>query len=430
MTTQYLNLPELLFLRQKDGFRLLDTSGGEYNINKPAAIVLLCASGKSSVQKIFTDAKQYIDLKKEQELEQIVGKFIKIGLLNQKEYIYEPFRTKVVLDNLLNRPDLNALNLSSITISPSRLCAYQCAGCYSLSGPSAKSESKLEAQIASLEGASKLGATICAIGGGEPTHPKVIEKSLTIAKYARKFGYDNVTMLSSGYDVKKHIRELKPLITQIELSLDGMEKYHNKYRCHPQAFSRAIDAAKACKKNSVNFDINSVIVKENLDQIEDIVNLSIELGANSINLMPILCVGRAQANNIKLTPDEVKEIRMKVKSAVDKYSNKISMKFSDESVKGPMACRAGISTAYVTENGMVCGCNNLTDEPAGNLEKESFEEIWSFSKKFEELRDIKNINSRCGSCNDRDYCIGKCKAIAKSVFGTYDLSVDRGCPAK
>nr|MBC8188238.1 SPASM domain-containing protein [Pseudomonadota bacterium] len=62
---------------------------------------------------------------------------------------------------------------------------------------------------------------------------------------------------------------------------------------------------------------------------------------------------------------------------------------------------------------------------AGNVREQGFGEIWRTSPVLQELRDVKQLKGRCGSCEFNELC-GGCRCRAYAAFGDY-LQEDPAC---
>jgi AdoMet-dependent heme synthase len=80
-------------------------------------------------------------------------------------------------------------------------------------------------------------------------------------------------------------------------------------------------------------------------------------------------------------------------------------------------CLAGTAVCFISHQGEVYPCGYLP-ALAGDLKKQSFSEIWENSFVFNQLRDVDNLNGKCGCCEFRNVCMG-CRARAYAATGNY-----------
>jgi len=77
-------------------------------------------------------------------------------------------------------------------------------------------------------------------------------------------------------------------------------------------------------------------------------------------------------------------------------------------------CLAGTGVCFISHEGEVYPCGYLP-VIAGDLRKQSFEDIWNHSVVFEQLRDTGGLKGKCGCCEFRNVCMGcRARAFAKT----------------
>ncbi|MFY9842087.1 MAG: radical SAM protein [Terriglobales bacterium] len=80
-------------------------------------------------------------------------------------------------------------------------------------------------------------------------------------------------------------------------------------------------------------------------------------------------------------------------------------------------CLAGTAVCFISHQGEVYPCGYLP-ALAGDLRKQRFTDIWENSVVFNELRDTKNLQGKCGCCEFKNVCMG-CRARAYAATGNY-----------
>jgi radical SAM protein with 4Fe4S-binding SPASM domain len=80
-------------------------------------------------------------------------------------------------------------------------------------------------------------------------------------------------------------------------------------------------------------------------------------------------------------------------------------------------CLAGTAVCFISHEGEVYPCGYLP-ALAGDLKKQRFADIWENSLVFNELRDTKNLQGKCGCCEFKNVCMG-CRARAYAATGNY-----------
>jgi radical SAM protein with 4Fe4S-binding SPASM domain len=80
-------------------------------------------------------------------------------------------------------------------------------------------------------------------------------------------------------------------------------------------------------------------------------------------------------------------------------------------------CLAGTGVCFISHQGEVYPCGYLPVQ-AGDLNKQSFAEIWENANVFQELRNTDKLKGKCGYCEFRNICMG-CRARAFAATGDY-----------
>jgi len=80
-------------------------------------------------------------------------------------------------------------------------------------------------------------------------------------------------------------------------------------------------------------------------------------------------------------------------------------------------CLAGTGVCFISHRGEFYPCGYLP-VLAGDLNKQSFAEIWEQAPVFHQLRNTDNLKGKCGYCEFRNLCMG-CRARAFAASGDY-----------
>jgi radical SAM protein with 4Fe4S-binding SPASM domain len=80
-------------------------------------------------------------------------------------------------------------------------------------------------------------------------------------------------------------------------------------------------------------------------------------------------------------------------------------------------CLGGISFCFISYIGQVQPCGYL-ELNCGNVREKPFQEIWTQSEVFQNLRNTEGYQGKCGRCEFRKVC-GGCRARAYEISGEY-----------
>jgi MoaA/NifB/PqqE/SkfB family radical SAM enzyme len=129
--------------------------------------------------------------------------------------------------------------------------------------------------------------------GGEPLlRPDIFE----IARYGTQKGLRMVMAPNGTLITEKTAREMvESGIQRISISLDGAAKEsHDRFRQVEGAFDGAIRGIELAKQAGVEFQINTTITKQNLEQIPKIQELAVKLGAVAHHIFLLVPTGRGK----------------------------------------------------------------------------------------------------------------------------------------
>jgi AdoMet-dependent heme synthase len=264
--------------------------------------------------------------------------------------------------------------------------------------------------------------------GGEPLI--LGEKLWNLIKYIRKSDLDiEITLLTNGTLITNTISDkLKKYNIYCQISFDGPdEKTHENIRGKGN-FSKALRGVRLLKKKDIPVSAHFVIMRQNIKNIEKMINLCIDNKIKRLTFSRLVPLGRgAKLRKQMLSPTETKEIFYEIYNLSKKFKNDLSINTGrtlwcnlDNKVGG--TCPAGFSSLTVNADGSVYPCRRLPII-VGNILENSIFEIW-YGSKMINLRNRKKID-KCGKCKLIDRC-GGCRAIAYAYFGDY-MAADPQC---
>ncbi|MFC1496897.1 radical SAM protein [Verrucomicrobiota bacterium] len=293
---------------------------------------------------------------------------------------------------------------------------------------------------------------ILILTGGEPLTRKDF---FTIAEECTKL-FTRVAIATNGTLVDDPIAEkiVKTGIQRASISLDGAKrKTHDAFRGLPGSYNDALNGFDALKKAGVSVQINATITKHNLNELEDLLNLAQDRGADAFHvfmLVPVGC-GVKISEDVRLTSEEFekslrwlfdKSLELKdkihIKATCAPQYYRIMRQISKEKgiqlqshAHGMRAmtrgCLAGSAVCFISRTGDVQPCGYLP-VCVGNIRERKLGEIWQDSEVFAALRDPARLKGKCGACEYKRVCEG-CRARAFAKTGDY-LDEEPDCSYK
>lgn len=310
-------------------------------------------------------------------------------------------------------------------------CPLQCPYC---SNPLdfAKQEQELttEQWITVFEQAREMGAVQIGFSGGEP----LVRKDLPeLIKAARDLGfYTNLITSGIGLTEKKIDAFAEAGLDHIQISFQASDETLNAALAgSAKAFQQKLDMAKAVKAHGYPMVLNFVLHRHNIHQIDKIIELSIELEADDVELATCQFYGWAQLNREGLLPTRqqiadaeavVAEYRVKM---ADK-GNLANLLFvtPDYYEERPKGCMGGWGAIFlsVTPEGMALPCHSARQLPIAfpSVLEQSLQDIWYNSFGFNKYRGFDWMPEPCRSCSEKEKDFGGCRCQAFMLTGNAD----------
>jgi MoaA/NifB/PqqE/SkfB family radical SAM enzyme len=234
------------------------------------------------------------------------------------------------------------------------------------------------------------------LSGGEPFLRK--EFDAICRQFIGQNGVKEIYVPTNGWFTDRTVRMIRGVLEEpslrlfaVELSLDGMPAFHDRFRDAPNSFRKAMetyDALAELQKEDPRLQIHaiSVATEANMDEIRRLTtflydrcpqmrhhNLAIIRGdrKNPTLQGPALDAYRALYDYIRRLWAPREEARYG--AIVEPMLQWAKLKAAEQK-RQFVACRAGVLSAVVHANGDVGVCEQRP--PIGNLRKSSFREIW------------------------------------------------------
>ena len=304
-------------------------------------------------------------------------------------------------------------------------CPLQCAYCSNpLDFAKYKDELSTEEWLDVLRQGRKLGAVQLGFSGGEPLVRKDLE---ILVKEARNMGYyTNLITSTVGMDIDR-VKGLKEAgLDHIQISFQASDAELNDMLAGTKAFQHKLDMAKAVKEQGFGMVLNFVIHKGNIDYIENMLALSVELGADYVELASSQYYGFALLNRDQLLPSA--EQLEKAEAIAHRYQDeqegkmKIYYIIPDYYEKRPKPCMNGWGKIFLTiaPDGTALPCHSariLPDIEFPNVRDHDLKHIWHESEAFNHFRGDAWMKEPCRTCPEKEKDFGGCRCQAYLLTG-------------
>jgi pyrroloquinoline quinone biosynthesis protein E len=172
--------------------------------------------------------------------------------------------------------------------------------------------------------------------------------------------------------------------------------------------------------------LNFVIHRDNIEQIDKIIELSIELQADFVELAIAQYYGWAFINRAHLLPTKTQLI--KAEAITNQYRDQLNGKgpklifvTPDYYEERPKGCMNGWGNIFLTiaPDGTALPCHSARELPMQfpNVKDESLADIWYRSTGFNHFRGYEWMKEPCRSCDEKEKDFGGCRCQAFKLTG-------------
>ncbi|KNY28059.1 putative heme d1 biosynthesis radical SAM protein NirJ2 [Pseudobacteroides cellulosolvens] len=298
-------------------------------------------------------------------------------------------------------------------------CNMFCKHCYRDSGTEAQGELTLEEGKELLNEIAKAGFKIVIFSGGEPLMlPYIfdlVEHAVSV-DLRPVFG-TNGTLLNE----ETAIRLKKAGAMGMGISIDSLDrKKHDDFRGLENSWDKTVAGMKACKKAGLPFQVHSTVMNWNMDEIIDLTDFAVEMGAVAHHIFFLVPTGRAvNIEEESLRTEQYEQLLTKIIMKQQQVKIELKptcapqfMRIAKEmgiNLRFARGCLAGTHYCIISPTGEVQPCAYI-NQSVGNVRKTPFSQIWANSSIFNELRTM-NYKGGCGKCKYKVAC-GGCRARA------------------
>jgi pyrroloquinoline quinone biosynthesis protein E len=194
----------------------------------------------------------------------------------------------------------------------------------------------------------------------------------------------------------------------------------------PGTYEQKLRVASWVKKHRVGFTLNFVIHRENLDQLEAMIELAEEIAPGRVEFAHVQYYGWALSNRARLLPSRAQlDASLEIlKCAQARLRGRIRVEYvvPDYYAKYPKPCMGGWGrkVILVTPSGDALPCHAARVIPGltfENVRNQSLRAIWEESAAFRKYRGEEWMVEPCKSCDRRTVDFGGCRCQAYLLDG-------------
>ncbi|MDR3357930.1 MAG: 12,18-didecarboxysiroheme deacetylase [Desulfovibrio sp.] len=328
-----------------------------------------------------------------------------------------------------------------------RRCNLKCLHCYARAAPLEGGDDISTGQARSMiDDLSAYGAPVLLFSGGEP----LAREDLTeLASHATQRGMRAVISTNGTLITKAKARELKAVgLSYVGISLDGLERVHDRFRCVPGAFQKALAGIANCQAEGLKVGLRFTITRGNVNELPGIFRLLREREVPRACFYHLVYSGRG-SNLIRedldhRTTRETLDLIMDETRALFEAGHPKEILTVDNHADGPYVWMrllqedkkradevytllqfnegnsSGRGIGCVSWDGKVHADQFWREHSFGNVLERPFSRIWDDPdiELLAKLKDKKtHVKGRCAGCRYLNICGGNFRARAEACYG-------------
>ncbi len=300
-------------------------------------------------------------------------------------------------------------------------CPY-CSNPVEIGGERYRDELRTEEWVRTLRQARGLGVLQLALTGGEP----MLRRDLVqLCAAAAEAGLYSSLITAGTLFTPERAQALKAAgLDHVQISIQSPDPQENDRIAGNRSFEKKIAAARLVRELDFPLTINCVLHRQNLDRIEELLELTLELDAQRLELANTQYYGWAVLNQEALLPswDQLRRGEEAVKRFRERVGPKVDVLWvlPDLYEELPKPCMGGWgrTAIVVSPNGEVLPCQAASTIPGlvfDNVREHSLDWIWERSEAFERFRGTGWMQEPCRSCplgrQEEDWGGCRCQAL-------------------
>ena len=281
-----------------------------------------------------------------------------------------------------------------------------------------------EAPSPEVATAEALGVVQLNLTGGEPLLRADLE---ALVEGARSLDlYTN--LITSGIPLTRdRLAELKRRgLDNVQVSIQDVTAAASDRIAGLRSFERKLEVARWVKDLGLPLTVNTVLHRENLDRVAEVIALAESLAADRLELANTQYLGWALPNRAALLPtrEQLERARAIARAARRRLQGRMEVLFvtPDYYADFPKACMDGWGRRFivVAPEGLMLPCHAAHTIPGlvfDNVKDRSLEAIWQSSAGFGAFRGEGWMPEPCRSCDRRAQDFGGCRCQAFHLTG-------------
>jgi len=275
-----------------------------------------------------------------------------------------------------------------------------------------------------LDEAEGLGVVQLNLTGGEPLVRDDLERLVERARALDLY----TNLITSGIPLtRERLARLRGLgLDNVQVSIQDVTAAASDRIAGLRSFDRKLEVARWVKDLGMPLTLNTVLHRENLDHVADVIALAESLAADRLELANTQYLGWALLNRRALLPTraQLDGARAVARAARDRLRGRMEVVFvfPDYYTEFPKACMDGWGRRFIilSPDGLALPCHLAHTLPGlvfENVKERSLADIWHQSAGFNAYRGEAWMPEPCRSCDRRALDFGGCRCQAYHLTG-------------
>lgn len=314
-------------------------------------------------------------------------------------------------------------------------CPLQCPYCSNpLELERVAAELPTESWLRVIDELADLGVLQVHYSGGEPTLRRDLAE--LVRRTTARGIYSNLITSGAAIDRDRFRALVDAGLDHVQLSFQDAEPVSAARISHvPDIQPKKLAFAAWVREAGLPLTVNAVMHRQNIDNIDAMIDLAIELQASRLEVAHVQYYGWALANRAALMPSraQLDKTTTAVDRARKRYRGRLTIDYviPDYYAQQPKACMGGWARQFmnITPSGKVLPCHaaeTITELQFETVTQRSLHDIWYGSPAFQRFRGVDWMPPLCRSCDQREIDWGGCRCQALALAGAADAT-DPAC---
>ncbi len=323
-------------------------------------------------------------------------------------------------DNQIVKPKNNG---GSMQMYLTNECNMRCPHCYMFAGLKKDRELSTKEIFDIISSFKKHGGNNIVFSGGEIALRTDLYE---ILKYSCDLGISNEILTNGTLWNADLVKKVAPLITRVQISIDGYDEATNSLIRGKGNFSKALNAVNLFYESNVDTEISVTpyLDKKLAENYQCYIDFARMLNQkyHKANFLVKFTFDVLNGRDICVSEKQKKDYQSIVTKIYNElYGDFVDKPFLEFHKHGGIENNCDYGNVAISADGNVCLCPIIPEmKPVGNIRVNSFDELLDIAQKARSLSNINNL-SPCKDCELKYICGGECRIKHFSGFKENDL---------